>query len=119
MFIPKNFPGVNWHLPTPMKADSNITSPEDKNGEEPETLHEQKEPKKVLRGWAAVKARDPERFLQLTRNGGKTAQQTGKSHRFTSEEARAAGKKGGASLLRERGPAWFSHIANVKWKHSK
>jgi general stress protein YciG len=46
--------------------------------------------KKRLRGFAAM---DPQRVREIASLGGKTAHQNGTAHEFTSEEARAAGKK--------------------------
>lgn len=44
------------------------------------------------RGFAAM---DPERQRQIARQGGKAAHQQGVAHQWTTEEARAAGRKGG------------------------
>lgn len=48
--------------------------------------------KKKLRGFASL---TPERRREIASSGGKRAQELGTSHRFTSDEARVAGKKGG------------------------
>lgn len=50
-------------------------------------------------GFAAM---DPARQRQHATAGGYAAQATGKSHRFTTEQARAAGRKGGAVLALDR-----------------
>ena len=47
-------------------------------------------PKKALRGFAAM---DPQRQREIASLGGRAAHQSGHAHEFTSEEARAAGKK--------------------------
>ena len=47
-------------------------------------------PQKSLRGFAAM---DPQRQRQIASLGGRAAHQSGHAHEFTSEEARAAGKK--------------------------
>ena len=47
-------------------------------------------PKKSLRGFAAM---DPQRQREIASLGGRAAHQSGHAHEFTSEEARAAGKK--------------------------
>jgi general stress protein YciG len=47
-----------------------------------------------LRGFAAM---DPQRAREIAAMGGRAAHEQGKAHEFTSEEARAAGKKGGAA----------------------
>lgn len=40
---------------------------------------------------------DPEAVREIARKGGITAQALGTGHRFTKEEAREAGKKGGTA----------------------
>ncbi|AEG92106.1 KGG domain-containing protein [Ramlibacter tataouinensis] len=47
-------------------------------------------PKRSLRGFAAM---DPQRQREIASLGGRAAHQSGHAHEFTSEEARAAGKK--------------------------
>lgn len=47
---------------------------------------------KQKRGFAAM---DPQKQLELARQGGRAAHKSGNAHRFTSEEATAAGRKGG------------------------
>lgn len=44
------------------------------------------------RGFARM---DPERQREIASKGGKAAHASGHAHQFTSEEARAAGRKGG------------------------
>jgi uncharacterized protein len=44
------------------------------------------------RGFAAL---SPEARRELARKGGRAAQATGMAHRFTPEEGKAAGRKGG------------------------
>ncbi len=61
----------------------------------PSGVRETKKP----RGLAAL---SPERRREIARLGGKAAQQTGKPHRFSSEEARQAGKKGGEKVSKDR-----------------
>ena len=51
------------------------------------------------RGFAAM---SPERRAELGRMGGKAVQASGKGHRFTSEEAREAGRKGGTKTAMRR-----------------
>jgi general stress protein YciG len=46
------------------------------------------------RGFAAM---DPDRVRAIASKGGRAAHAAGTAHRFTAEEARAAGKKGGAA----------------------
>jgi general stress protein YciG len=49
-------------------------------------------PEKGPRGFAAL---TPEQRREIASMGGKAAHAQGRGHRFTSEEARAAGRKGG------------------------
>lgn len=53
------------------------------------------------RGFAAM---DPERVSQIGKMGGKLAHELGRAHRFTTEEAKAAGKLGGNAPHKSRGP---------------
>ena len=46
--------------------------------------------RKSLRGFAAM---DPQRQREIASLGGRAAHQSGHAHEFTSEEARAAGRK--------------------------
>jgi general stress protein YciG len=52
----------------------------------------------------------PEKHREIASKGGHAAQAGGRCHVFTSEEARAAGKKGGAAILAKRGPGYFAEI---------
>jgi uncharacterized protein len=49
-------------------------------------------PAKQKRGFAVM---DPTQVRELARRGGVAAHREGKAHQFTSDEARAAGRKGG------------------------
>jgi len=51
------------------------------------------------RGFACM---DPTLVRELARRGGRSAHQRGVAHEFTSEEARAAGRKGGLAVHRKR-----------------
>lgn len=51
------------------------------------------------RGFAAM---DPKLVSELASRGGKAAQRAGTAHRFNSEEARAAGRKGGMATGAKR-----------------
>ena len=57
------------------------------------------EPRRRLRGFAAM---DPDRRRRISRDGGKAAHVKGTGHEFTSEEARAAGRKGGRARAAAR-----------------
>ncbi len=54
-----------------------------------------KAPKKRRRGFAAM---SKEKHRAIASLGGKTAHQKGRAHRFTTEEARAAGRRGGQAI---------------------
>ena len=60
------------------------------------------EPKKVRkpRGFAAM---DPTRVAEIARKGGRAAHEAGTAHRFSANEARDAGKKGGLAPHKSRG----------------
>lgn len=51
------------------------------------------------RGFAAM---DRKLVSEIARKGGKSAHEQGTAHEFTSEEAREAGRKGGAAAHRKR-----------------
>lgn len=57
------------------------------------------------RGFAAL---SPERRREVASAGGKAAQASGRGHRFTPEEATAAGAKGGATLAAR--PGYMSEL---------
>ena len=48
----------------------------------------------LARGFAAM---DPEKQREIARKGGKMAHEKGVAHKFNSQEAREAGRKGGQS----------------------
>lgn len=54
------------------------------------------------RGFAAM---DPEQQRRIASEGGKASHESGRGHRFTSEEARAAGRKGGQASRRPQANA--------------
>ncbi len=56
-------------------------------------------PIKKPRGLAAI---SPERRRAIAIMGGRAAQATGTAHQFTTAEAKAAGKKGGTVISRDR-----------------
>ena len=57
------------------------------------------------RGFAAM---SKERQREISSMGGRAAHAQGKAHVFTSEEARVAGRKGGAAVSRNR-----AHMATI------
>lgn len=64
----------------------------------PEVVETPASPKK--RGFAAM---DPALVSQISSKGGKAAHAQGKAHQFTTEQARAAGRKGGTAPHVNRG----------------
>lgn len=54
---------------------------------------------KSNRGFASM---DPERQRQIASEGGRAAHEKGTAHKFTSEEAREAGRKGGMARSANR-----------------
>ena len=57
------------------------------------------EGRRSLRGFASM---DPQRQRQIASQGGRAAHQQGTAHEFNSEEARAAGRKGGEAVSKNR-----------------
>ena len=57
------------------------------------------------RGFASM---DPERQREIASEGGKAAHEKGTAHEFDSEEARAAGRKGGEAISQNR-----QHMAEI------
>ena len=57
------------------------------------------------RGFAAM---DQERQREIARKGGKAAHERGTAHEFTTDEARAAGRKGGERVSLDR-----RHMAEI------
>lgn len=45
---------------------------------------------------------DPKRKREIASKGGKAAHERGRAHEFSSEEAKAAGRKGGETISRNR-----------------
>jgi general stress protein YciG len=58
------------------------------------------------KGFASMSPEERSRIAQM---GGKAAQATGRAHKFTSEEAREAGRKGGA-VSRQRSDRRFEQL---------
>ena len=59
---------------------------------------------------------DRERQREIARKGGRAAHQKGTAHEFTTDEARAAGRKGGERVSTDR--AHMSRIGRLGGKHS-
>ncbi len=60
---------------------------------------------KSRRGFAGW---DPEKLRDVSRQGGRAAHQAGKTHQYTPDEARQAGRKGGRVISRNR-----DHMARI------
>ena len=65
------------------------------------------------RGFASM---DRERQREIARKGGRAAHEKGTAHEFTSDEARAAGRKGGERVSANR--EHMSRIGRLGGKHS-
>lgn len=61
--------------------------------------------KKSRRGFGAM---NPELQKRIASTGGKSAHAQGRAHEFTPEEAKAAGRKGGEKVSRDR-----EHMAEI------
>jgi general stress protein YciG len=61
--------------------------------------------RKSTRGFASM---DPAKQREIARKGGRAAHLKGTAHEFTPEEARAAGRKGGEAVSRDR-----AHMAQI------
>ncbi len=80
-------------------SSNNPSSDESTSSNEPQTAPKPRRP----RGFAAM---DRSKVSEIASKGGKAAHAAGTAHQFTSDEARAAGKKGGVAphVRRGRGP---------------
>lgn len=88
---------------------NNPNQPPEASEEQPKTEQKTEQPPAEApkprrpRGFAAM---DRAKVSEIASKGGKAAHAAGTAHQFTSEEARAAGKKGGIAphIRRGRGP---------------
>jgi len=86
-----------------LDPNNNPTSSDPSDEPKPaETTAESPKPRRP-RGFAAM---DRSKVSEIASKGGKAAHAAGTAHQFTSDEARAAGKKGGVAphVRRGRGP---------------
>lgn len=65
-----------------------------------DTTTEKEQPTRKPRGFAAM---DRDRVSAIARKGGKAAHEAGTAHKFTSDEAKQAGRKGGLAPHKKRG----------------
>lgn len=56
----------------------------------------------LIRGKQGFASMDPQRQREIASLGGQIAHRDGRAHEFTSEEARAAGRKGGLARAANR-----------------
>lgn len=70
--------------------------------------------KKQKRGFAAMSKK---KQREIASKGGVAAHKLGVAHEFTSEEARAAGKKGGKALSKNR--EHMRNISKLAWANRK
>jgi len=83
-------------MPNEPKTDKSVIQPPAVDREE-KTKPVSKKP----RGFAAM---DPAKHRLIASQGGKASHESGRGHRFTSEKARAAGRKGGRVLGKRHPP---------------
>jgi uncharacterized protein len=60
---------------------------------------------KAKRGFAAM---SPEQRREIASRGGQAAQESGRAHKFSADEARVAGSKGGRTVSKDR-----EHMAEI------
>jgi general stress protein YciG len=96
-----------------LDPDNNPTSSDPSDEPKPaETAAEPPKPRRP-RGFAAM---DRTKVSEIASKGGKAAHAAGTAHQFTSDEARAAGKKGGVAphVRRGRGPRQSATIPTAE-----
>jgi general stress protein YciG len=83
----------------PHETETNEIVTEEQSNETPKPQEQPQQPPRKRRGFAAM---DPRLVSELASRGGKAAQRAGTAHRFSSEEARVAGRKGGIATGQKR-----------------
>ncbi len=78
------------------------------NGNREQMTDSNEESRRSTRGFASM---SPEQQRAIASKGGKVAHQKGVAHQFNSEEARAAGRKGGMTVSRDT-----QHMARIGQK---
>jgi len=86
----------------PVLDPTNVAPTQEPSAEPKPEVAENPKPRRP-RGFAAM---DRSKVSEIASKGGKAAHAAGTAHQFTSDEARAAGKKGGVAphVRRGRGP---------------
>lgn len=87
--------GVNSGSLASFSSTSSPNNPAEKQAKRPA----RRVGEKSRRGFAAM---SPEQQRRIASEGGRASHESGKGHRFSTEEARAAGRKGGQ--ISRRGP---------------
>jgi general stress protein YciG len=91
------------HVDNEEKVPAQSEEPQELQPDLPPRAPEPAAPRGKRRGFAAM---DPKLVSEISRKGGKAAHSAGTAHEFTSDEARAAGRKGGlASHAKRRKPS--------------
>lgn len=84
----------------PNEGSSGSSGPGDElQPDSPPTSPDAPAPARKRRGFAVM---DPKLVSEISRKGGKAAHTAGTAHEFTSDEARAAGRKGGLASHAKR-----------------
>ncbi len=83
---------------SPASATALDTTPDD----ERETLPPPPPTPSTSRRLGGFATMDPAKQREIARKGGRAAHEMGTAHRFSSDEAKAAGKKGGATVSADR-----------------
>ena len=94
------FPGREAAQTAPTMANMQETrNAQELQPDPPPKAPEAEAPRRKPRGFAAM---DPKLVSEISRKGGKAAHTAGTAHEFTSDEARAAGRKGGLATHAKR-----------------
>jgi len=83
-------------------ANENGTRDQQPTTETAQNVQSGGEPRETPRRRRGFAAMDPKLVSELASRGGKAAQRAGTAHRFNSEEARVAGRKGGQATGAKR-----------------
>jgi general stress protein YciG len=91
---------MQQHLETDPPSSSPSSVPGDElKPDAPPSSPDSPAPARKRRGFAVM---DPKLVSEISRKGGKAAHSAGTAHEFTSDEARAAGRKGGLASHAKR-----------------
>lgn len=77
-------------------------------------------PERNLPYFKRLQSMDPEKLKSITRSGGKKLHAIKKAHKFTSEEAKKAGSKGGkTNSKRTQKRIWNTYLKKQQTESSK